>query len=339
VVGKPSSLPVRRQDGTHIPELVLGDRLDAALINNYGRIASTANAIPCAAFFPEIAPLVRTSWVQSLGAARMLERSAYIKAIWEAAKCDWQQAFWQVMLGAMGGAVNRQAFEDLAERVPFAVVAAQRKDPLALEAMLLYGAALLDGAVEDAHVLQLKERGGHFGRLYSITPLSKGVVRFGRMRPAGFPTLRLAQVAALLHNRADWLNLLEASLEELTSWLTSAPDPYWHTHYQLGKPTAAHSYTLGAAQVNHILINTLLPFAVFYHHTRGSEKGVEAALDRLSELKAEQNAVTRQYQQLGYRASSALESQGLIHLQRSYCGPKNCLSCGIGHQILKRDEA
>jgi hypothetical protein len=53
-------------------------------------------------------------------------------------------------------------------------------------------------------------------------------------------------------------------------------------------------------------------------------------------LKAENNYITRMWEQCGMKASNAADSQALIQLKKEYCDKKKCLYCRIGYEYLKR---
>jgi Protein of unknown function (DUF2851) len=340
VVGQASTKKPLRSDGTSIPELVLGDRLDADLLVAYGKLVAQNDQLPCAAQFPTVDPFVRKMWFASQGHARLLEKADQHRSTWQAAGADWRQALFVALAGAIGGPTNRAAFENLAMQVGYTRLAAQRDQPHGPEALLLGAAGLLDQPATDAYTAALAQHWAHYQRLYGLVPLAPGVVSFGRMRPAAFPTLRLAQLAAFVRHQPDWLALLGAPAKQLAQWLQLAPDPYWTTHYRFGKPTQKPiSGTLGAAQVQHILINTLLPFAVFYHNERGDSAAVAAAGEQLSTLPPEDHALARIYASLGFEPQSALDTQGAVYLHRHYCTPRRCLNCAIGHSILQPNPA
>ena len=58
-------------------------------------------------------------------------------------------------------------------------------------------------------------------------------------------------------------------------------------------------------------------------------------LNRLYDMKAENNKIIRGWKELCVPASSAYESQALIQLFNDYCSRKKCLNCNIGLKVLK----
>ena len=55
----------------------------------------------------------------------------------------------------------------------------------------------------------------------------------------------------------------------------------------------------------------------------------------LDELKVENNAVVRMWQDVGLNAQTASDSQALLQLKKQYCDRKDCLRCRIGYEYLK----
>ena len=82
-------------------------------------------------------------------------------------------------------------------------------------------------------------------------------------------------------------------------------------------------------------INTLIPMAYLYSEAHGRENLEELVIEHLTSIPAEKNRITALFAQLAIKAEHALHSQGLIQLKRYFCDSKKCLSCGIGHQVLK----
>jgi hypothetical protein len=72
-----------------------------------------------------------------------------------------------------------------------------------------------------------------------------------------------------------------------------------------------------------------------YGTVHGQEKYKEQAVELLTQLPAEDNAVMRKWCQVGITPCNAAESQALLQLENNYCKSRKCLECGIGFQILK----
>ena len=65
---------------------------------------------------------------------------------------------------------------------------------------------------------------------------------------------------------------------------------------------------------------------------RRTQQGV---LDFLEQLKAEDNHITRNWQEVGLTVENAGDSQALIQLKNEYCDRRDCLRCRFGYEYLK----
>ncbi|HSY61962.1 MAG TPA: hypothetical protein VK796_08810, partial [Cytophaga sp.] len=55
----------------------------------------------------------------------------------------------------------------------------------------------------------------------------------------------------------------------------------------------------------------------------------------IDSLKAEDNAITRKWTDLGMKMKTGFDSQSTLELYKMYCTHKKCLSCSIGYSILR----
>ncbi len=85
-----------------------------------------------------------------------------------------------------------------------------------------------------------------------------------------------------------------------------------------------------------ILINTVLPIRFLYGEMRGIEKYKATAVEWLQQLKAEQNNIVQQWDDLGINSRHAADTQALLQLKHEYCDKKACLECNVGHYLLNR---
>jgi len=65
--------------------------------------------------------------------------------------------------------------------------------------MLFGQAGFLAGEGMDEYTSRLKEEYDHLRKKYNLKPLDQHLWKFMRLRPVNFPTVRLAQFAALVH--------------------------------------------------------------------------------------------------------------------------------------------
>ena len=112
---------------------------------------------------------------------------------------------------------------------------------------------------------------------------------------------------------------------------------YWDTHHVFGKPSTKRNKRLGEVTVRSILINSVVPFAVFLAAERSDAQLKEAWIENLKPIDPEQNSVTRKFEDVGFNPENAFTTQGLLQLHGNYCAPRNCVNCAVGSAILKRN--
>lgn len=334
VVWQAGNRPIMRQDGSEVPELVLGHRVSPEILSRYHALQTAKEAIPCAALLEAVPQVVRQTWIERLGIERQQQRAAALQP--RLLHTDWQQVLWEEMAAYMGGNPNREAFREIAQRLPFRVVAHHAGSSLQVEAML-FGVAglLLDIPEDDAYAARLRVewdflRQKHGLQVASIT------LRWARMYPAAFPTIRLSQLGQVVVCVPALTRLLEPS--GFAYWLkTEIPTgAYWREHLKFGQPATRIPSALGATAKHAVLSNAILPLAVLYAHAHGNEEVAELIEAALSLLPAEDNSITRSYIALGFTNTHALQSQGIVLLQKEYCASKKCLQCAIGQCIVGR---
>jgi hypothetical protein len=162
--------------------------------------------------------------------------------------------------------------------------------------------------------------------------------KFMRMRPANFPSLRIAQLVAIL---SQWDKLSEqlfyhSSADNLARVLQQPVNLYWKTHYRFGSTSKAKSNKMGKTMINNIVINTFVPFLYAYGTAHDDENLREAALEMLQQIAVEKNNIISGWKALGIKPENAFETQGLIELKNQYCAFKKCLTCKIGVWMLNK---
>jgi hypothetical protein len=162
--------------------------------------------------------------------------------------------------------------------------------------------------------------------------------KFAKMYPSGFPTIRIAQFAALIYVSSSLLSkTLDAkSVGELIKLFNVTASDYWQSHYRFGvSAKKVNKRTLGKQAVISLLINTVLPFLFAYSRWNNNEELRNRVICFYENLDFETNTITRKYTALRSDFTNALHSQSLIQLHNKYCLQKQCLHCGIGLHLLK----
>ncbi|GAB3535407.1 DUF2851 family protein [Pontibacter brevis] len=334
-----ADVPVYRIDGTKVPVLLLQGRVDLSLLQTYEQLQQAKDAVPCAAFWPAVPQITKTLMLERALVERLEAKGEEVLQTLQYYTNDWEQTAYHILLRGYGFKANQQAFEELAKALPLTVVRRHQQSMLQLEALLFGQAGFLDDA-GDAYTTQLQNEYSFLSHKYSLT--AKAVPRhrwnFLRMRPANFPTVRLAQLAAVLHQQqAFFSKVLEAKTIKQYAALFQAPvSDYWQEHYLFGKQSKGLQKSMGKSSAHSLIINVAVPLLAAYAGFSDNRFYLEKALSLLEALKEESNKITRHYEELGWQAKSAADNQAALSLYKRYCAPVNCMHCAIGNKIMKQ---
>jgi hypothetical protein len=312
-----------------IPMLVLQHRVPKLLLGQYTMWMKSRVFVPCAAQLPQVDASIWTEWKERLLTRRLDRRVGLIRSWLEENRQHWEETTWWLFARNFGLPVNGAAFEAIGRSLPVRLLGRYRGDLFRLEALLMGQAGLLDRDVSggaarsdseglpEVHLMALREEYTYLRKKHRLSPITTPPV-FLRMRPAHFPTVRLAQLAAVLSRHTAWFAaILEAdSSRELEPWLRVEG--------------------LGATMRKSLLINTFVPLSLAYAVLRGKPAFREKALRWLSEARAESNSMLTGWTRLGIVNKNAADSQALLELKKEYCDGKKCLDCAIGKLLLGR---
>jgi len=343
-----------RADESSIPELVLADRLQQPLRALLHAFLKRPDApLPCAAHWPEVPTSLKTSVVRSLGQQRLRDKAGGIGAQYEAQPA-YDELLYLHLARGLGFSKNSDPMTLLAQRIPLRVARAEAGDPQTLDALFLGTARLIPAMAEltnvgrrtIAYVEALHERYSDLHARYDLQPVSRQSWQFFRLRPANFPPLRIAQLAACFHpggllrdGAVDRLLQGFDTDDPVAAWtdllMATTPPPFWRTHYRLGAETDDRSPALGKARIRRLITNAILPLLLLYAEQQENPPLTEALVSLLSQLPAERDAITRRFKAVGDRPRNALMAQGYHALYRSFCTKGRCLSCAIGQHIVE----
>jgi hypothetical protein len=322
----------------NIPVLELKNAIAKPLLNKYETVMNSQSFIACQAMIKDVKSLTWNSWQHRLLVERLTQKSDVFKQYLTFTNNNWEQSFFILLCRNFGGTVNADAFEELAKNTPINIITKHCNNLLQLEALLLGQANLLNNnGNNEPYFLQLKNEYEYLKQKLGLTP-SNIPIYFLRMRPANFATVRLAQLAALLHKNPQLLSYIKTATtaKQLHDLFSVQCSVYWSTHYNFNNATTSSKpKKIGASTINTLIINACI-VALFNIGTyQNKEEMVNAALNILEELPPEKNTILHQWQQLGMGNSSAYQSQALLQQYKQYCTKKQCLSCGVFNSIVK----
>ncbi|GAA4753905.1 DUF2851 family protein [Flavisolibacter ginsenosidimutans] len=327
-------------DVNNIPVFELSPRVSVLLLNRYESFMNNASFIPCGGNIVSAKELIWKGWKERLLVERLSRKAEHVLCLFEASNCHWEETFWWMLARAFGGKINGDAFEAMARSVPVNLLSKHKTSLHQLESLLLGQTNLLNDAFEEDYPKLLQREYRFLKSKYNLQPTAVPVLLL-RMRPGNFPTVRLAQLAALVHQTTHLFSrIIEAQkLGEITDAFAVAANDFWHYHYTLKEASSFKKKTIGADMADNVIINTVVPVLFAYGLYRNEEKYKDKALRWLDETSAEVNRVTKGFEFIGIKNRSAYDSQALLELRNEYCSEKRCLNCSVGNHLLREAAA
>ena len=333
--------PVRYPNGHLIPTLILNPALDTHLIANYQRLQYQQNWVPCESSLSTVPTIKKEFWLDRMLTERLQLKAERIENMLKTSNYDWTLAFYMSIARSFGFRKNGEAMEALAFKLPLSAILKHHDQLNQLEAMLFGCAGMLTGQMTTTYGKSLKKEYIFLKTKFDLEEINPVMWQFFRMRPANFPTIRIAQLAHLLH---VYPNLLNRFLEiekaaDIVHWLTGiVASDFWNTHFHFNKESAVSIKKLGKQSIYSMVINSMAPFLFLYGKYHDQESIQQRAIDMLTEIPAEHNSIIKSWKEAGIKANHAGHSQGLIHLKKNYCDQRNCLKCSIGYEILTENK-
>lgn len=320
-----------------IPVLQMKEHIPAYVLERYSNLIQTTAPLPCAHALQRVNDITRMSWLSRM----LVERWEHKLGLWaeelKQAGGDWHTLLWWRLAASFGFKINAAPFLQLAQSLPLKIITKQ-SSLMQVEALLFGQAGFLAGHFEDDYPLALQREYAFLKQKYSLQPMEPHLWKFLRLRPANFPTLRIAQLAALLFHAPNLFSAVSnnESAALLAKSLSVKASAYWNHHYRFGeKQPKTTPKSLGNDAVQSIIINTIAPIRFLYAHTHGQVAEAEAALQMLESLPGEDNNIIRMWKDHGWDSPHAGTTQSLIQLYNNYCTAKRCLDCAVGLSIIR----
>lgn len=329
--------PVTRANGERIPCLEVKNLVPPKLSATYLKLLHNEHWIPCQHHFFQVADLTKTLWLERLLIERLEQKTGAIAQLLQNNGNNWEETFYQALARSFGTRVNGEPFELLATSTPFLTLMKHKNSLRQIEALFFGQAGLLDQEFEDDYPNLLKREYAHLRHKYNLTPMLGESWKFMRLRPANFPTIRIAQFATLLFQTNHLFSkmLAAADIHELENMFELKLSNYWLTHYIFDKESKKSQKKLGAGTIHLLIINTIAPFLFLYGKWRDDHRYQDRAFQLLEQIPPEQNHIIGHWQELGMKPCSSYQTQALLQLKNQYCDQKRCLDCAIGNAIMQ----
>jgi hypothetical protein len=326
---------VHSSKGRKIPTIEI--QFDPALLENYTELSINKSWVPCTGKLSNVDRFTIVSWLGSIGVERLASKTNLLSQNLVTSLNDWEEIFYRQLARSFGFHVNAMSFELLAANLSYKILKKYYGDIFRTEC-LLFGVAgfLNDDYSQDDYFNRLKKEYLFLENKFKLKSIDIHIWKFLRLRPGNFPTIRLAQFAALINNSPELLvKVVEAqSVNELKDLLIHPLLDYWENHYSFSKSTKTISKNLGTESAHTIIINTIIPFLFIFGRQMGKTDLEERSVQFLEALPAENNTIIRNWIKCGLKPKNAFDSQALLHLKSNYCDKKRCMDCRIGIKLI-----
>jgi len=318
-----------------IPTLVLQNLVPKVLLNKYELLMKNGLTIACQSFLPTLSDIGWMSWKERLIAERLEKKSLKVLLLLKQSKQHWEEVFWWMLASNFGMKVNTEIFEQIAQTISINILAKHKNRIHQVEALLFGQANLLKDDFEEDYPILLKKEYQFLQKKYRLASL-KNQPHFLRMRPANFPTIRLAQLAVLIQQSSHLFSKIKncKEVKSIHQLFDITCNDYWHYHYVFDEITSFKPKQLGKQMIDNIIINTIAPVLFAYGSYTKEQIYKDKAIQWLQETVTEKNSIINAWKQMKIISHNAMESQALIELKNHYCNQKKCLQCAVGNKIL-----
>jgi len=338
-----------------IPTVVLSKFLNKSIHEIWKEIIENPSPdfkLPC---YPEnlnIEQGIKFSRIKNLGLKRLNYRSERLKTRLEELekqtgsnykKSDWEKIFFEFTLEALGFSKNKEQFLKFAASLDFIKIKNAGLNDIELEALFFGASGFLFGVkYKDDYIAEIKKSWDMVKEKLKPVVMNKAEWNFFRLRPQNFPTIRMAYAVSFFKEliQKDFFKRVIFCFEkskntkkDIAELFSSVQLPiYWRSHYVFGREVNSNISSIGGERIKDIITNVVLPLLFLYSEKFGKNDLNDKILHYYENTREKQeNEITKIMQkQLGVKASSVSDYQGLIHLHNFFCIREKCSECEIG---------
>ncbi|WP_338731151.1 DUF2851 family protein [Mangrovimonas cancribranchiae] len=327
-----------RKDNSVLPTLELKNYISKDILSNYNNLLSTSEKwINCENEIALIEDFIIDNWLERLYFERLEDKTNVIQQLLETSNNDWEAVLFKLLAKNFGLKVNGEAFFSMSKSFDFSVVRKLSSKPDELEALFFGQSGLFNKVSEVPYFLELSSKYNFIKQKFGLSNESVLPLKFFRLRPKNFPTIRLSQLAMLYSiHQGLFFKLIEAKdKKSIYEIFKTGTLPFWETHYTFQKESKATQKNLSKSFIDLLIINTIIPLKFTYNQSVGKNNN-EAILKLVSQIKPEKNQVITAFSKLRPMANSALQTQALLQLKNKYCNYNKCLQCAIGNTLIAK---
>lgn len=366
--GAGKEIPIRKENGEEVPTLILNDFLVDKLselrkiINEDDYIqARRQTSKPCPQRVRARSREAMAYLLDRAGEHRLFAKADRFRERIENSTID--QVLYEGIMESLGYAKNKALFLELARRVSLAkieeVMGDEPPEGVKRAGALLFGVAgLLPADKSDfdhetrEYIAELESLWWEFEPGFEARKMDGSRWQFLGVRPANFPTRRLAAISHILANCrkeglfATFLSSLtgeggRSSLKRIERIFKPEATSYWSFRHTFGgKRRKDPSKLVGQSRISDIVVNVIVPI-VLAHARATEDRDLQNLLLKVygSHPKLSDNAVTRfmtaqifgQAPKKAAVINSARRQQGLIHIYQNFCDndERGCDECPL----------
>ena len=317
-----------------IPTIELKELIDPYLLLNYQRIMDSKIDVPCQSMIKRIDKLYWRSFQDRLFAERLDRKAKLISIDLLRSGNNWEETFYRLLFKYVAMGVNSGMFFELAKSIPLSCINKLGKDILAVKAVL-YGQANLLEDVANEYEIKLREE-YEYQKIKLRLKKNYFQLKYSRMRPANFPTVRILQLSSLLVERPRLFQKIVQSetKENVINILTVDPNIHSVNTQYVGIKNTDKTGPFGLYTINSLILNLVVPSMYAYGKYIGDENLLRNATRIMEATDCENNKVIRMWKGLSVPCSNGYDSQSLLELYNNYCSHKKCLNCAIGFKTI-----
>ncbi len=321
----------------NVSVIELKSYIKPSLLQQYQAIEFSKQPIACGKSITSFPEFEWNMWLERLAITRIEAKTETIFNLFEHYQHHYEDTLFVLLCRNFGFKINNDAFELLGKSLPYSILKKYADNINQLESLLFGVAGFLEDTFTDTFPKILQNEFEFLKQKHQLVALQKEQWKFSKTRPVNFPTIRLSQLASIIHKQKSLYHLLEtkASLVVLKDFFSAETSAYWQTHFKFDSLSDNSIKNLGDSAFHSIVINTIVPFLVFIGKQTTNDSYTDYALDLLTQLPPEENSKTNYYKALGIKTTNALQSQAQIHLYDHFCAPKSCLQCNVAKFLLK----
>lgn len=328
-------IDVFRENNEAIPVLELKNVVLPDTLFNYEQLMKSKSWINCEKEIKLIDKLILNNWFERLFIERLENKTTDINDLLQKSTHDWDNVFYILLAKSFGLNTNGLAFMNMMQVLPFSIIRKERTQLKSLEALFFGTVGFLELKKEDVYYNELKKEWIYLKHKYNLNFVSNLTLQFFKLRPDNFPTIRLAQLAQLIHSYEDLFQLClkTKSIEEFYEIFKVQVSNYWMSHYVFDKESKLKKKYISQSFIDLIVLNCIIPIKYSYFSAIGRDS-IEELITLATTIAPEKNTIIDKFKNIEVKSIDSFHSQALLQLKNEYCNLNRCLHCEIGQKLI-----